>query len=39
VNGMASTRYPPIDEIWNSANHPDANIDRILNRGLTLCDW
>jgi hypothetical protein len=39
VNGMASTRYPPIERIWNSTNHPDANLGRILNRGLTLCDW
>jgi hypothetical protein len=39
VNGMASTRYPSIERIWNSTNHPDANINRILNRGLTLCDW
>ena len=39
VNGMASKRYPPVERIWNSATHPDANIGRILNRGLTLCDW
>ncbi len=39
VNGMASSRYPPIERIWNSATHPEANIDRILTHGLTLCDW
>jgi hypothetical protein len=39
VNGMASSRYPPIKRIWNSATHPEANIDRILTHGLTLCDW
>ena len=39
VNGMASSRYPPIARIWNSATHPEANLDRILSRGLTLCDW
>ena len=39
VNGMAGPRYPPIQRIWNSATHPEADIDRILSRGLTLCDW
>jgi hypothetical protein len=39
VNGMASSHYPPIERIWNSATHPEAKIDRILSRGLTLCDW
>ena len=39
VNGMASSRYPPIERIWNSATHPEADIGRILSRGLTLCDW
>ena len=39
VNGMASSRYPPIERIWNSATYPEANIDRILSHGLTLCDW
>ena len=39
VNGMASRRYPPIERVWNSATHPDADIGRILTRGLTLCDW
>ena len=39
VNGMASSRYPPIERIWNGATHPEADIGRILSRGLTLCDW
>jgi hypothetical protein len=39
VNGMASSHYSPIERIWNSATHPEAKIDRILSRGLTLCDW
>ena len=39
VNGMAGPRYPPIESIWNSANHPEVDIERILSRGLTLCDW
>lgn len=39
VNGMASTRYPPIQRIWNEDNFPATDIDRIIVRGLTLCDW
>jgi hypothetical protein len=39
VNGMASTRYPPIQRIWNQDNFPNTNIDRLIIRGLTLCDW
>jgi hypothetical protein len=39
VNGMAGGRYPPIERVWNSATHPEADIGRILSRGLTLCDW
>ena len=39
VNGMAASRYPPIERIWNSATHPEADTGRILSRGLTLCDW
>ena len=39
VNGMAGPRYPPIESIWNSTTHPEADIGRILTRGLTLCDW
>ena len=29
VNGMAGRRYPPIEHIWNSATHPEADIGRI----------
>jgi hypothetical protein len=39
VNGMASRRYPPIQRVWNSASHSEADIDRIIVQGLTLCDW
>jgi hypothetical protein len=39
VNGMASRRYPPIQRVWNIANYPQSNIDRIVVTGLTLCDW
>lgn len=39
VNGMASSRYPPIQQIWNNDTYPDTNIDRLIARGMTLCDW
>ena len=39
VNGMAGPRYPPIESIWNEATQPHLDRDRILSRGLTLCDW
>ena len=39
VNAMAGPRYPPIERIWNSATQPHLDRDRILSRGLTLCDW
>ena len=39
VNGMAGSRYPPIESIWTSATYPETDIGRILDRGLTLCDW
>jgi hypothetical protein len=39
VNGMASSRYPPIQQIWNNDLYADTNIDRLITRGLTLCDW
>ena len=39
VNGMASSRYPPIQQIWNNDTYPDTNIDRLIARGLILCDW
>ena len=39
ANGRASLRYPPIQQIWNSKAYPSTNIDRLIVRGLTLCDW
>jgi hypothetical protein len=39
VNGMASGRYPPVQRIWNRSTYPDADIDRLIVQGLTLCDW
>jgi hypothetical protein len=39
VNGMASPRYPPIQAVWNATAYPKSDIDRIIVRGLTLCDW
>jgi hypothetical protein len=39
VNGMASRRYPPIQSVWNAIAYPESDIDRIIVRGLTLCDW
>jgi hypothetical protein len=39
VNAAASSRYPPVQQIWNSAAYPHADIDRLIVRGLTLCDW
>jgi hypothetical protein len=39
VNGAASSRYPPVQQIWNSATYPNTDIDRLIVKGLTLCDW
>lgn len=39
VNGMASTRYPLIQNIWNKSTFPETDTDRLIVRGLTLCDW
>ena len=39
VNGMASRHYPPVQRVWNSATYPEAEIGRIIVRGLTLCEW
>jgi hypothetical protein len=38
VNAIAGWQYPPVQLVWNKATYPEANIDRILVRGLTLCD-
>ena len=39
VNGMASSRYPPIQRVWNRDTQPDADLDSFIVRGLTLCSW
>ena len=39
VNGMASSRYPPVQQVWNSESHPETDIDRLIAQGLTLCAW
>jgi hypothetical protein len=39
VNGAASSRYPPVQQIWNSATYPNVDIARLTVKGLTLCDW
>ena len=39
VNGMAGPRYPPIQTLWNKESQPQADIDRLIVQGLTLCAW
>ena len=39
VNGMASSRYPPIQSVWNRHTQPNADLDSLIVRGLTLCSW
>ena len=39
VNAIGAWRYPPLQRIWNSTTYPETNIDRIIDQGLTLCDW
>jgi hypothetical protein len=39
VNGAASSRYPPVQEIWNRTIYPNTDIDRLIVKGLTLCEW
>ena len=39
VNGMAGPRYPTIQSLWNKNSYPETNIDRLIARGLTLCEW
>jgi hypothetical protein len=36
---MAGSRYPPLQSIWNQGSQPEVNIDRLIARGITLCDW
>ena len=39
VNGMAGSRYPPLQSVWNQDSQPEINIDRLIAQGITLCDW
>ena len=39
VNGMASSRYPHVQRVWNSASYPETDIDRLIAIGGSLCDW
>jgi hypothetical protein len=39
VNGRASDRYPPVQQVWNTATYPQTSIDRLIIKGLTLYDW
>jgi hypothetical protein len=39
VNAIGAWRYPPLQRIWNNTTYPETNIDRIIDQGLTLCDW
>jgi hypothetical protein len=39
VNGMAGPHYPPIQGLWNKASYPELDIDTLIVRGLTLCEW
>jgi hypothetical protein len=39
ANGVASARYPPLQQIWNSETYANTDVDRLIARGLTLCDW
>ncbi len=35
VNGMAGSRYAPMQAVWN----PTMDVGPIISRGLTLCNW
>ena len=39
VNGMAGSRYPPIQSVWTKDAHPEIDIDRLIVQGITLCAW
>ncbi len=39
VNGMAGSRYPPIQSLWTRDSHPEIDVDRLIVQGITLCDW
>jgi hypothetical protein len=36
---MASSRYPHVQRVWNSASYPETDIDRLIAIGVSLCDW
>jgi hypothetical protein len=38
VNAIAGWQYPPVQRVWNKATYPETDIDRLIVRGLTLCD-
>ena len=33
VNGLASSRYPPIQSVWNRHTKPDADLNRLIVLG------
>ena len=39
VNGLASSRYAPIQAVWKSNPADDIDAGPIISRGLTLCHW
>ena len=39
VNGLASSRYAPIQAVWQSNRADDIGAGPIISRGLTLCRW
>ncbi|MET0380640.1 MAG: hypothetical protein ABWZ94_01915 [Methyloceanibacter sp.] len=39
VNGMAGSRYPPLQRVWNEGSQPGIDIDRLIVQGITLCNW
>jgi hypothetical protein len=39
VNGLAASRYPPIQGLWTKETHPEIDFNRLIVHGITLCDW
>jgi hypothetical protein len=39
VNTLAGWQFPPVQIVWNKDTFPETNIDRLIVKGLTLCDW
>ena len=39
VNGMAASRYAPIQAVGKGTDDPNINVGPIISRGLTLCQW